>query len=182
MPVTKFVKTTHFPIEDQLNFIMELKKKTHMIHIMNGCFIGSSLGMGLLLRWRLTIPSFLVTNCPFDTQITTWIQAYVLTSMLWLLNHCCHHSLGFGIPKLVFLHQMPTFAHPSANMLRCHEVTQTMANSSIFEALPFHLAWALYHVGIIVWIRCCVCWCKKLEKNRRIKVQALVIRNGISQT
>lgn len=27
MPVTKFVKTTHFPIEDQLNFIMELKKK-----------------------------------------------------------------------------------------------------------------------------------------------------------
>lgn len=50
MPVTKFVKTTHFPIEDQLNFIMELKKKTHMIHIMNGCFIGSSLGMGLLLR------------------------------------------------------------------------------------------------------------------------------------
>lgn len=86
-PITKIFQNHPFSCEGHLNFKSEFKE--NMTHFMNGFFIASSLGMGLLLMWSMPLSNFMVTNWTVLPTSRLWPESKNMCQPQW---PCLTHS------------------------------------------------------------------------------------------
>lgn len=134
-----------------------------MTHVMKRCFIASSLGMGLLLKWRVPVSNFMLTNCPFNKQFMAWTQKYVPTSTVFgfqAITTIMHWSLAL-LKWCGLLHNHKT----TIPFLRhCHSIWPVPCNM---------LVQLFKYVVVFIDV-------KKMSKNRKIKAQLFIINESFT--